>query len=291
MLWEIAALRQQLAVYQRNAPKPKLNRRDRRFWIWLCRRWPKRFIRRISTENSAWGEDRIALEMKLKLGIAYASSTVRRYMSDEGPVPSSTWRTFLANHAPDIYALDFTTQVMWDFSVCYVLVVIEHQTRTIVHTNVTRKPSLDWVKQQIRECCPGGEEPRFILHDNDGIFGQFGRGKPFRCALDQWLSEVMGIRGISTPYHAPNANSICERAIGTLKRDALNHFIFRSERHLRRTVSAFVRYSNEARPHQGIDGIPGEYHKPRVPLDVEGTGTLIGEPILGGLHHDYRLAA
>ena len=85
----------------------------------------------------------------------------------------------------------------------------------------------------------------------------------------QWLAEVIGIRSISTPYYAPNAYAICERAIGTRKTDALNHFIYRSERNFQRTVSAFVRDYNEDSPNQGIDGIPGEYHKPRVPLDIE----------------------
>ena len=126
------------------------------------------FIRQISRENPAWGEDRIALEMKLKLGIEHAASTIPRYMIDSGPLPSSTWRSFLANHAAEIYALDFTTQIMWDFSVCYVLVIIELKTRTVVHVNVTRAPSLSWVKQQIRDAGQR-EGPRFIIHDNEAI--------------------------------------------------------------------------------------------------------------------------
>jgi transposase InsO family protein len=248
------------------------------------------FIQRISRENPLWGEDRIAQEMKLKLGIEHSASTIRRYMITEARSPSSTWRSFLRNHASEIYALDLTPQVMWDFSICYVLVLIDHRTRRLVHIGMTRNPTLDWVKQQVRDACPW-EGPRFIIHDNDGIFGPFGRGQKFRCALDGWLWKVMGIRGIPTPVRAPDCNAICERVMGTLKREALNHFVFVSEAHLRRTLWEFRRFYNTARPHQGIGAIPAELDEPRVPLVLLEGGRLVGEPVLGGLHHDYRLAA
>jgi hypothetical protein len=226
MLFEIAALRQQLEIMRRSGVKPRFRRSDRRFWIWLVRNWPNwrhgvvilkpetiirwhrdgyrrfwrfrsggkpgrpriprrhiAFIKQISRENPAWGEDRIALEMKLKLGIEHSTSTIRRYMVDSGPVASSTWRSFLSNHAREIYALDFTHQVLWDFSVCYVLVIIELQTRTLVHVNVTRSPTLKWVQQQIRDACPW-EGPRFIIHDNDGIFASLGRSA---CIVARWM--------------------------------------------------------------------------------------------------------
>jgi hypothetical protein len=70
---------------------------------------------------------------------------------------------------------------MWDFSICHVLVIIDHRTRRLVHIGMTRNPTLDWAKQQVRDACPW-EGPKFIIHDNDGICGQFGRGQKFRCA-------------------------------------------------------------------------------------------------------------
>ena len=79
-------------------------------------------------------------------------------------------------------------------------------------------PSLGWVKQQIRDACPW-ECPRFIIHD-DGIFGQFGQGQEHRCALDAWLFEGMGIRGVPTPPRAPDCNAICEGVVSTLKQEA-----------------------------------------------------------------------
>ena len=76
---------------------------------------------------------------------------------------------------------------------------------------VTASPTLAWLKRGIREATPFGSVPRFLVHDHDGIFGQFGKrrpgksGKSYRSALDLWLGEVLGITGVPTPYGAPNA--------------------------------------------------------------------------------------
>ena len=168
--------------------------------------------------------------------------------------------------------------------------ILEHRSRRVISARVTRRPSLDWVKQQIRDACPW-DGPRFLLHDNDGIFGQFGSGRRYRSALDGWLSEVIGIKGVPTPYGAPNANAVVERFMGTLKREALSHFIVTSEAHLQRVVTEFCEFYNDARPHQGIGGIPSELDLPRVLPEDGPSLRLVGRPVLGGLHHDYRLAA
>ena len=109
-----------------------------------------------------------------------------------------------------------------------------------------------------------------------------------------WLGEVLHIKGIPIPYGAPNAAAHVERFMGSLKRECLNHFIFLSEDHLRRTVSTYVNYYNGARPHQGIEGIPEcGPGLPRVsrPAIEDGSIKFVAHPVLGGLHHDYRLAA
>ena len=96
------------------------------------------------------------------------------------------------------------------------------------------------------------------------------------------------------PYGAPNAAAHIERFMGSLKRECLNHFIFLSEDHLRRTVSAYITYYNGGRPHQGIEGIPEcGPGLPRATLPATGEGSInvVARPVLGGLHHDYRLAA
>jgi transposase InsO family protein len=196
--------------------------------------------------------------------------------------------------------MDLTTQPLWNYSVRYVLVLMELQSRRVVHVAVTASPTLVWLKQRIREATPFGSVPRFLVHDNDGIFGQFGTrrpgkaGKSYRSALDLWLGEILRIKGIPIPYGAPNAAAHIERFMGSLRRECLNHFIFLSEDHLRRTVTAYITYYNGARPHQGIAGIP-EFGPglPRTTSSTRGERPfkVVARPVLGGLHHDYRLAA
>jgi hypothetical protein len=138
-------------------------------------------IRRINRENPTWGEDRIAAELRLKLGVLHSESTVRRYMFARKPRSTrpirggQTWKTFLRNHAKEIYACDFLVQPTALFSSVYVFVVIHLDTRKVVHVNATSSPTLAWVRQQVREACPFDAKPRFLIHDNDGIFGQLRR--------------------------------------------------------------------------------------------------------------------
>jgi putative transposase len=243
------------------------------------------------------------LELKAKLGVEHASSTIRRYMvtrKGDGAPTFTTWRTFLAGHSAELWTLDLTTQPLWNYAQRYVLVFMELRSRRVVHVAVTASPTLAWVKQRVREATPFGSAPRFLVHDNDGIFGQFGARRPgrtgrsYRCALDLWLEEVLYIKGIPIPYGAPNAQAHIERFMGSLKRECMNHFIFLSEDHLRRTVSAYVAYYNNGRPHQGIEGIPEcGPGLPRVsrPATEDAPIKVVARPVLGGLHHDYQLAA
>ena len=116
-----------------------------------------------------------------------------------------------------------------------------------------------------------------------------GKMRSYRCALDLWLHEVIGIEGLPIPYGAPNANPHAERFVRTLREEALNHFIFLDEKHVRRVVMDYIRYYNGARPSQAIHAIPDPYPELREPPPKD--GELVALPVLGGLHHDYRLAA
>jgi hypothetical protein len=116
-----------------------------------------------------------------------------------------TWRTFVRNHGKELWVCDLLTQYTALFAVAHVLVIMEIDSRRIVHVNVTTNPSLLWVKQQIREGTPWDTCPRFLVHDNDGIFGQYGtratverdgKRRSYRCHLDRWLDEIMGIGGL-----------------------------------------------------------------------------------------------
>ncbi len=173
------------------------------------------FVRRISSDHPEYGEDRIALELEVKFGIKHSEATVRKYMvkPSRPRTNSLSWRTFLKNQASAIWTCDFCVQQTVRFSALYAFIIMELGTRRVMHVNVTETPRLAWVKQQVRDATFEGA-PKFLLHDNDGIFGQLGKpvtrevnGKNASCrsAFDAWLAEIMGIRGIPTPYGAPNA--------------------------------------------------------------------------------------
>lgn len=97
----------------------------------------------------------------------------------------------------------------------------------------------------------------------------------------------MGIEILKTPVEAPRANAYCERFMGSLRRECLDYMLILSEQHLRRIVKEYITYFNQARPHQGLhQRIPGD---PFLPKQMD--GEIVGIPVLGGLHHDYRRKA
>src|SRR5215475_11984333 len=172
-------------------------------------------IRRMARENPSWGEERIANELWLKLGLCVSPRTVRKYLpkrSDDGRhprVPSQCWRTFVRNHATAIVACDFCLVVTATFRLLYVFVLMEHATRRILHCNVTAHPTAQWTLQQLREAIPSDHGYRFLIHDRDGIFSQ---------QLDQQVQHL-GLRVLKTPVRSPQANALCERLLGTLRRE------------------------------------------------------------------------
>jgi len=210
--------------------------------------------------------------------------------------PGQTWRTFVKNHASQIFAIDFLTQHTALFTAVYIFVVMHIASRRIVLINVTTSPGLAWVQQQIRQATAWGKAPRFLLHDNDGIFGQFRdrkrrgeRQRRYRCHLDAWLADVMGIEGIPIPYGAPNATPHIERFNRTLREEALNHFIFMSVQDVLRVCAEYKDFYNGGRPSQALHAIPDPY--PELSKPPPTTGKLVALPVLGGVQHDYRLAA
>jgi putative transposase len=132
----------------------------RLFWRWKSRpgRPPipvelRQLIREMAMCNPSWGEERMANELLLKLGIRVSPRTVRKYMpkSPQGrPRRDQRWSTFVRNHASAIPACDFCVVVTATFRLLYVFIVIEHQTRRIVHCNVTTNPTAAWTLQQLR---------------------------------------------------------------------------------------------------------------------------------------------
>jgi len=214
-----------------------------------------------------------------------------------GPTDSQAWRSFLKNQAKGIWFCDFLVQHTVGFRVLYVFVIMELVNRKVIHMHVAEHPTIEWTKQQIRNAC-FEEQPKFLLHDNDGKFGQLGRpfqvenaGKKISCrsAFDVWLWREMDIRGIPIPYGAPNVAAHIERLIGTLRRECLDRVLICNDGHLRCVLNEFIAWCNRGRVHQGLNGTPDP--DPVLAEPKPAGGRLVAIPVLNGLHHDYRLAA
>jgi putative transposase len=198
-------------------------------------------IRRMAIENPAWGEERIANELLLKLGIRVSPRTVRKYLLRHPPGRPRgdlRWSTFLRLHAQGIIACDFLVVVTATFRLLYVLVVIEHRSRRLVHYNVTAHPSSTWTLQQLREAVGFKERYEYVLHDRDSIFAK---------QLDESIVRL-GIIVLKSPPRCPMANAICERVIGTIRRECLDWLIPLSESHLRSILKSWIPHYNTGRP-------------------------------------------
>ena len=270
----------------------------RLFWRWQSRPGRTRIpaalqalIRQMAQDNPTWGQERIANELLLKLGLRVSPRTVRKYMPkrlNHGRgvrAPSQRWLTFVRNHAQAIIAGDFCVVVTATFRVLYVFVVIEHASRRLLHINVTAHPTAEWTLQQLREAISSDHDYRFLIHDRDAIFFK---------QLDQRLRNL-GLRVRKTPPRTPRANVICERVLGTLRRECLDLMIPLTENHLRRLVMEWIRFYNASRPHMSLGpGIPQPPLQLPVPLQDYRHGMpnhlrVVAHPVLSGLHHDYRL--
>ncbi len=257
----------------------------RLFWRWKSRpgRPPlpadlRMLIRRMARENPSWGEERIANELLLKLGLRVSPRTVRKYLltsRDHTPKkgPSSQhWRTFVRNHAQAMVACDFCVVVTATFHLLYVFVVIEHATRRILHANMTTHPTAQWTFQQLREA---------IQSDH----------RYHQCV------RHLGLRVLKTPPQSPQANAVCERLLGTLRRECLDFLIPLTEDHLRRLLHEWVCHYNAGRPHMALgpgipqpptqSPVPRQAHRHQLPKHLH----VVARPVLGGLHHEYWLEA
>ena len=150
----------------------------RLFWTWKSRRRTGRpgvppdvraLIRELSTTNPLWGAPRIHGEL-LKLGITVSQSTVAKSMRRRRRPPSQTWRTFLTNHASQIMAADLFVVPTVTFRLLFVLVILAHERRRIVHVAVTEHPTAAWTAQQLRNAFSEHDAPRYLFHDRDSVF-------------------------------------------------------------------------------------------------------------------------
>jgi len=247
-------------------------------------------IRRMGSENPTWGEERIANELLLKLGIQVSPRTVRKYLPSHRPGQPRgdlRWATFLRLHAQGIIGCDFALVVTATFRLLYLFVVIERRNRRLVHFNVTAHPTSAWTLQQLREVIGLETRYRYLLHDRDSIFAEH---------LDASIVSL-GVDVLKSPPRCPQANSICERVIGTIRRECLDWLIPLSESHLRSILSSWVRHYNTGRPHMALGpGVPdpptAHPHQQQASSRYrqQESYAVCAKPILGGLHHEYSLA-
>jgi len=325
LLLENALLRHQLIVLNRSVKRPRLTAADRGFLVLLASRlriwagalvivrpetvlrwhragfrlfWRRQsrprtapkpkvaaetiaLIRELAAANRLWGAERIRGEL-LKLGIHVSKRTIQRYLQQARPRHRSgqAWSTFLGNHAGEIWACDFLQLTDLWFRPLYAFFIIALGSRRAVHVGVTRHPTDAWVAQQLREATPFGTAPRFLVRDNDRKYGS---------RFDH-VATASGIRVLRTPVRAPRANATCERFLGSVRRECLDHVLVLGEHHLRRVLREYLGYFDNARPHQGIgQAIPAD--STAAERQGAGRGRVVAVPVLGGLHHDYRRVA
>jgi putative transposase len=172
-------------------------------------------IETLALNNRLWDAERIRGEL-LKLGIRVSKRTIQKYMRQERMNPSSqTWSTFLHNHASEIWACDFLAVTDLLFRSLFVFFIMELQSRKVIHIAMSRHPTDVWVSQQLREATPFGQAPKYLIYDNDNKFGPL-------CAR---VASTSSIKVLKAPFRSPRANAYCERFLGSVRRECLDHLL------------------------------------------------------------------
>jgi len=313
---EVVMLRPEVAVLRRQVHRPALEPADRAVLAGLARLLPRRrlgqffvqpetllrwhralvtkrwtyphrrpgrpgiakgttaLVLRLANENPAWGYRRVWAILK-RHGV---EPSPRR----SGP----TWAEFLTAQAKGRMACDFFHVDTVLLRRLYVLVFIHHDTRFIRITGVTAKPVSEWVAQQARnlsmELADHATAVKFLVRDRD---------TKYTASFDAVFAGD-AVRVIRTPVQAPRANAICERVIGTIRRERLDRMLILGRRHLEALLVEYLEHYNAHRPHRSLDQ--------RAPPALDATPALIGDVELarlrrtdrfGGLIHEYRIAA
>jgi len=325
---EILVLRHQVKVLKRKAGRPRLRRRDRLFLAaaarllprqrWSCfivtpatllawhrelvkRKWTYRRRRAgrppldeeicrlvvgMAKDNPRWGYVRIQGELR-KLGIRVGASSIKRLLAREGlgPAPrrGTSWSEFLRTQADGILACDFFTVETAFLRTLYVLFFIEVGSRRLHITAATRNPDGAFVTQQARNLCfqlDERDEPlRFLIHDRDAKF----------CGPFDEVLRNEGIDITRTPMRSPRANAFAERAVKTLRHEALDWTLILGRRHLDRVLASYVVHYNAQRPHRGIELRVPDKQSHVDPVEI--VPEIKRRDLLGGLIHEYYSVA
>jgi putative transposase len=252
----------------------------------------RELVVRLARENPGWGYRRIQGEL-VGLGVKLAASTVWAILKEAGIEPAprrleTSWPEFLRQQAGSILECDFLTVDTLFLKRLYVLFFVELATRRVRLAGITMNPDGPWVTQQARNLLMQLEDedvrPLFLVRDRDSKFTR---------EFDE-VFRSQGMRVIKAPVRAPKARAHAERWVGTLRRECLDHLLILGRRHLQHVLAAYGAHYNEHRPHHALHQRPPRRTPPPT---GEPTGEVIDldrvrrRDLLGGLIHEYRLAA
>ena len=249
----------------------------------------RKLVIRMDKDNPAWGHRRVQGEL-VRLGHPIAASTVWQILHDAGidPAPrrsGPTWKQFLTAQARGMLAIDFVHVDTVLLRRLYALIIIEHGTRRVHLAGITSNPDGAWTTQAARNFLMDlgqlTESIKFLIRDRAG---------QFTGAFDAAFQSA-GTRILASPPQAPRANAICERVIGTLRRELFDRVLIVNEHHLRRVLTEYLRHYNAARPHRALGQLaPAQAHT-RPPQINLAEHRIRRKQILSGLTHEYQIAA
>jgi putative transposase len=270
-----------------------------RKWGYTSRRRPgrpstataiRKLVIRIATDNPRWGHRRVQGEL-VKLGHPIAASTVWQILHVAGidPAPrrsGPTWKQFLTAQASGILAVDFVHVDTVLLRRIYALIVIEHGTRRARLAGITANPDGAWTTQAARnflmDLGQRATSVKFLIRDRAG---------QFTSSFDA-VFTAEGIRILASPPQAPRANAICERIIGTLRRELLDWVLIVNEHHLRRALTEYLRHYNAARPHRSLGQLTPTQAETQPPQTINlAEHRVHRRQVLSGLTHEYYVAA
>ncbi|WP_330280752.1 integrase core domain-containing protein [Streptomyces sp. NBC_00569] len=249
----------------------------------------KALVLQLAKENPAWGCRRIQGEL-VRLGHPVGSTTVWEILTAAGidPAPrrsGPTWREFLTAQAEGIIACDFVHIDLVDLRRVYALVFLEHGTRRLHIAGVTAHPNGPWTVQQARNLAvklgTRAESLRFLLRDRDAKYTE---------SFDAVFSAD-DIQVVRSAPRAPRMNAHCERVIGTLRREVLDHLLIWNEFHAQHVLDEYVRHYNGHRPHQARRQLPPLALEHPTPMAAPSVHRVLRTRILGGVINEYRHAA
>jgi transposase InsO family protein len=212
-------------------------------------------------------QDQLSPERHIQL--APHGRSIHKYMARNRKPPSQGWKTFLRNHADGIVSMDLFVVPTISFKLLYGLLILKHGRREILRLSATAHPSAEWISRQLTEAYGWEEGPCYLVRDRDSVYGEV-----FTRRL-----RAMGIRDRPTAPRSPWQNGYCERLIGSIRRECLDHILVFGERHLRRLLRAYAGYYNRTRTHLSSEKISPASRA------IELCGRILALPILGGLHH------